>query len=204
MDMRMTVTGVDSIKQMLDRLRGEQKAQALSMALNKVAAKGRTEIKREISSEYAIKSADVQESISLGFARKSMSEIAATISIFGSGSRRGRSMNMIHFLSALAGVKTRGARATRKEIKEIGEQLGFNIKRAGGLKAINGAFVANKGRTRFRRVGKGRLPIDPVQVIGVSQMFRSRKIETRIMAALREQLPIEINRAVEHLLRTAR
>ncbi len=42
--------------------------------------------------------------------------------------------------------------------------------------------------------------IEPLQVIGFSQMFTSRRINGRIMAKIRADLPIEINRAIARAL----
>ena len=80
------------------------------------------------------------------------------------------------------------------------EQLGFQIKRGGGLKQIPGAFVGNKGRTIFRRTGKSRLPIEPVQVIGVAQMFNSKTINQRVMAKIEAEFGVELRRAVESVI----
>lgn len=126
-------------------------------------------------------------------------DLQAVIDVFGSARRKGRSLNLVHFLAAINAMKTRGSKAKAGEIKKLEQQLGFLIKRGGGLKGINGAFLGNKGRTVFERVGKGRLPIKPVQVIGYSQMFNSRKINRRVMSKVRAELPIEIDRAIAML-----
>lgn len=171
---------------------------ALVPAINRIAAKAIAEINRAIPQEYAVKAAEVRNAISLRKARSGQFE--ARIDIFGSTRKRGRSMNLIHFLAAVqaAGkaVKTRGARVGRGDLKSLAGQLGFLIKRSGGLKRIEGAFIGNKGRTIFRRTGQARLPIEPLQVIGFSQMFSSRRISTRIMAKINADLPIEVNRAI--------
>jgi hypothetical protein len=60
--------------------------------------------------------------------------------------------------------------------------------------------LGNKGRTVFRRTGKGRLPIEPVQMIGVSQMFNSRAIRDRVMRRIENEFGIEIHRAVEMVI----
>ena len=99
------------------------------------------------------------------------------------------------------GLAARGAKVTKKEMKAIGKQLGFTIRRDGGLKKIEGAFLGNNGRTVFRRVGKGRLPIEPVQVVGFSQMFNSRKINERVMKKINDEMQVEIERAVANALR---
>ena len=171
---------------------------SLGPAINKTAAKAIAEINRAIPQEYAVKAAEVRNAISLRKARPG--QLEARIDIFGSTRKRGRSLNLIHFLAAVqaAGkaVKTRGARVSRGDLKSLSGQLGFLIKRTGGLKRVEGAFVGNKGRTIFRRTGQARLPIEPLQVIGFSQMFTSRRISTRIMAKINADLPIEVNRAI--------
>jgi hypothetical protein len=130
-------------------------------------------------------------------------QLSATVTIFGSRNKRGRSLNMIHFVAAayLAGAGTFKVRSgavgvRKKDIKAIGRQLGFQIKKGGGLKTMKGAFIGNKGRTVFIRTGDKRLPIKAVQVIGFSQMFNSKKISQRVMAKINEDLPKEVDRAV--------
>jgi hypothetical protein len=75
--------------------------------------------------------------------------------------------------------------------------LRFVFKRGSSGKVIEGAFVGNKGRTVFRRVGKARLPIEPVRVIDVGQMFRSKKVSGRVLERINRDLPIEVDRAVK-------
>ena len=132
-------------------------------------------------------------------------DMQAVISIFGSRSRRGRSANMVRFLAvaqaAGIGFKTRGAAGIKKkDVAALRGQLGFLIKRGGGVKKIAGAFVGNKGRTVFMREGKARLPIKPVQVIGFSQMFNARRIHDRVMAKVRAEFGVELDRAINRIL----
>lgn len=195
--------GIDGLKRKLDGLRQDLRGPAMSAAINKTAAKAQTEINRAIRDEYAVKADEVRNAITLRGATKG--KLEAVIRIFGSKNKRGRSLNMIHFLAAMqaAGVasKTRGATGVKKkDLKALGRQLGFKIKQGGGLKQIAGAFVGNKGRTIFMREGKGRLPIKPVQVIGFSQMFGSRKIHDRVLAKINADLPVEVDRAIKMIL----
>ena len=97
-------------------------------------------------------------------------------------------------------MKTRGAKANNAQLKALEQQLGFAIKRGGGLKTIPGAFLGNKGRTIFMRTGDKRLPIKAVQVIGVSQMFSSKEISRRVMAKIDKDLEVEVARAIEAIL----
>lgn len=199
---KVEVRGADEIKAKLSRLPESLHAKVLQPALNKVADKVRAEVAREIPIEYAVKASEVRSAIDVRRARGG--KLEAVIEIFGSARKRGRSLNMIHFLAALqaAGrtVKARGVKATKADLAALDRQLGFIIKRAGGVRKIEGAFIGNKGRTIFRRVGKGRLPIVPVQVIGFAQMFKSRRIERKVMDKIRADLPIEVERAVQMLL----
>jgi hypothetical protein len=187
---------------MLDGLRRDLRPKVIQPALNKVAAKVKAELARAIPEEYNVKAGEVRSAVDIRTARSG--NLEAVISIFGSGSKRGRSMNMIRFLAAFqaAGqaIKLRGAKGKKSELAALQKQLGFLIKKGGGLKKIEGAFVGNKGRTIFMREGKGRLPIKPVQVIGFAQMFKSRKIERRILDKIAADLPVEIDRALQMVL----
>ena len=196
------VLGIDAVQDRLRQVASDLQPKVLGPAINKVAEKARAEISRAIPQEFAVKASEVRNAVSLRKARSG--DIEATITVFGSTSRRGRSMNLIHFLAAVqqAGkaMKTRGAKASKADLSALNRQLGFLIKRGGGLKKIEGAFVGNQGRTIFRRIGKARLPIEPLQVIGFSQMFSSRKISTRIMTKIDADLLIEINRSIARLM----
>jgi hypothetical protein len=187
---------------MLANVRREIVPKVLQPAINKVAAKAVAEINRAIPQEYAVKASEVRNAISLRRARAG--NIEAVIEIFGSARKRGRSLNLIHFLAAVqqAGraFKARGTKVTKKDLAALDQQLGFIIKRAGGLRKIEGAFIGNKGRTIFRRVGKGRLPLEPVQVIGFSQMFTSARISKRVLDKINAELPVEIDRALKLLM----
>ena len=194
--------GIAQVQARLSTLSSGMQAKVIGPAINKVAEKARAEIARAIPETYAVKPAEVRSSIRLSKARSG--SLQATIEIFGSARKVGRSLNLIHFLAAaqIAGkaVKVRGARANKKQLAALQNQLGFLIKRGGGLKTIPGAFVGNKGRTIFIRTGKARLPIEPVQVIGFSQMFASNRIRDRILAKIKADLVIEVDRSLARLM----
>lgn len=180
----------------------DMRAKVIQPAINKVADKAIAEINRAIPQEYNVKHSEVRNAITLR--RAHSGNLQAVIEVFGSTRKRGRSMNLIHFLAAVqaAGraVKVRGAKGKKADLAALNGQLGFLIKKGGGLKKIEGAFVGNKGRTIFAREGRARLPIKPLQVIGFSQMFKSRKIESRVTEKIGADLPIEIDRALARLL----
>lgn len=201
MNITMDIRGLADVQSMLRGLTGPDKDKAIQMAINKTADKGRAELNRAITQQYAIRATEVRNSVTMRRAHKNQSVTTATINIFGSPSKRGRSMNMIHFMQVLSsGLKRNGKRASKKNINALAGQLGFVVKKGGGIKKIEGAFLGNKGRTVFHRLGKDRLPIEPMQVIGVSQMFNSRAIRGRVMAKMSDDFEVELNRAIKALI----
>jgi hypothetical protein len=196
------VEGLEQVQRKLDGMRRDMRAKVLQPAINKVAEKARAEINRAIPEEFNVKASEVRNAIDLRRARSGSLE--AVLTIFGSKTKRGRSLNLIHFLAAVqaAGraIKVRGAKGKKSELAALQKQLGFLIKKGGGLKKIQGAFVGNKGRTIFIREGRERLPIKPLQVIGFSQMFNSKRINQRVMDKIRQELPVEVDRAIKLLL----
>lgn len=186
----MELIGADKVKALLASLDGPEARLSIQMALNKTASKGRAAVNREVLARYAIRAEDVRNSVTVRPANRRQAVAEAFIEIFGSPSRRGRSMNLIHFLErsvTMAEVRRRG--------KAGGHPLHFKFLRAGGKKAIKGAFVWNKGRTVFESAG-GR-KIKAMQMIGVSQMFNSKAVSIPIMAALKDIFVEELARSVQ-------
>jgi hypothetical protein len=209
------VRGIADVKRELQRLAGAEKDRAMAAAVNKTMEKARAEVNRAVTERFAIKRDEVNSSIELRRASAKGKTLEGVVTIFGSRSKRGRSMNMIHFLSALGNAyKTRGSKAKKAEIRDLAGQLGFTITKGGGVKRIEGAFLGNKGRTVFRRVPgrymSGRVnkggrsthaqAIEPVRVIGVAQMFNTRTINERVMAKIRAEFGIELQRAVQSVI----
>lgn len=201
MQIGISVDGIVDIKAMLKELAGGKKDIALQMAINKTAQKAKAELTRSIVESFAIKAEEVRNSVLIAPANKRQETSVATLHLFGSPSKRGRSMNMIHFLASLGdSVGARGGRARKKEMKKIGARIGYRIKKAGGLKTIKGSFIGNKGRTIFRAKPGNQNKIEPVQVIGVSQMFNTRQIQTRVKMKIIDDFAQELSRAVAAML----
>ena len=180
---------------------------AIAAALNKVADKGKTEVDRAVRDEYLIDAARVRNAVRVRRASSSRDHFVATIDIFGSARQRGRSLNVIHFMEKKVSLAAARRRAKKRELFVVGKGgrllpiLRFAFRRGSAGKVIEGAFVGNKGRTIFRRIGRERLPIEPVQVIDVPQMFGSKRVATRVMDRINRELPVEIDRAVELAIR---
>ena len=200
MQITVNLKGIEEVKAQLDRLKPKQQASAIAAAINKTAAKGKTEATRAITERYNIKASEVSNSVSIRAASAAQGKLEATIDIFGSTKKRGRSLNMIHFVERKVSQAKK-----RKRLKDgTSKQLRFNIIKGGGQKQIlgdaalkNGAFIGNNGRTVFQRTGNARLPIKPVQVIGVSQMFNFKRIHDRVIDKIKAEFITELNRAIK-------
>ena len=202
MQINFQITGIPELKKKLESLTGSQIQSAISMAINKTAAKGLAEITRAITQRYEIKGNEVRNSMSLRSSKPGTLE--AEISIFGSTKKRGRSLNMIHFVEKKVTLAEGRKRAKNGTLN----QLRFKVIKGAGLKTVtgdaalnNGAFIGNKGRTVFQRVSKNRLAIKPVQVIGVGQMFNFKPLNARVKKKIKDEFVVEVNRAVNGKLK---
>ena len=179
---------------MLKEVPRDLQDKVMANALNKVAGQARTRMVRHITTEFDIRRSAVSAQVDLRRARAGKN-LEVRIEAFGRR-RKGRSMNVIRFLErsvTFAEAKRRRKGGTLRELR-------FKIKRAGGRRTIAGAFIGNKGRTVFRRRGNERFPIDPVMTIDVPQMFNTRRINTRVLAFIREQFPAMVERDIQDYL----
>lgn len=187
---RVDFKGFAEASKALAGLRQDVRDRAVVAALNKTADKARVEMRRGITDAFAIKAGDVNSRLSVRPAsfRGGVSLTAVLEAL--PGSRRGRSMNVIHFLR----------RAVTRQQARKGKQLGFRFKRGGPIKEIPGAFVGNSGRTVFVREGTSRKPIRPKQVIDIPSMFNTRRINARVVAKIQADFPVEFERAARVML----
>jgi hypothetical protein len=203
----VNVSGMDGIRKSLEAISDEfKRGKATAMAINKVASRAQTEIRRSITERYAIDGRFVRSSMDATLASAKTGKVEARISIFGSPSKKGRSLNMVRFIEKKMTLGAARRLAKANKLYGIGRGgkllpiLQFRIKRGDGLKQIPGTFIGNNGRTVFRRKGKDRLPIEPVQVIGVGEMFGARSIRERVMASIERDMQVEVDRAIRFIL----
>jgi hypothetical protein len=182
------------VQRRLRALHADLRDRVTVAALNKTADKARTEMVRGITTEFNIKAAEVRPRVAVRRASAKGSNLRVVAAIEAlPGSRRGRAMNVIHFLEKSVSL----AEARRRQKSGTLNQLRFKFKRTGGMKTIPGAFVltANRGTFVARRLGKARTPIEAVQVIDVPQMFNTQRINKRVLDRIRQEFPIEFDRA---------
>jgi len=183
------------VQQQLREMHKDLREKALALALNKTADKAKTEAIRAVTQEYVITASEIRPRFTLKKASARNFRLTAELEAFGRR-RGGRSMNIIHFLER----KVTLAEARRRRKSGTLDQLRFKIKRGQAAKVIPGAFLANNGRTVFKRVGKERLPIQGVSIIDLPQMFTSRKIMARIMARVEREYPREVASSIRAVL----
>lgn len=197
MQLTIKLAGLDQVTKQFNSLTGEQMTGALAAALNKTAAKGQTEVNRAVTERYNIKASEVRNSVTLRKASAANNRLEAWIQIFGSPKKSGRSLNVIHFLEN----KVTLAEGRRRSKNGTLNQLHFNFIKDAGGKIIPGAFIGNNGRTVFQREGKSRLPIKPVQVIGVGQMFNFNPVRERVINRIESEFKTELQRAIDAKIR---
>lgn len=183
--MQLTVkTNFPSVQRSLDRLQKGVREQALASAVNKTIDQARTAMVREITGEFNVKAAYVRERLRV---RRASAKAGLRIegALMGGKSDRRRSANIIAFVESVVSL----AEGRRRAKAGTQNQLYVKVKRNGPKKPLKGAFIGNKGRTVFERVGNSRLPIKPVQVIDVAQMFNTKRINAKVVRLMQTKFP---------------
>lgn len=170
------------VSKALDRLHGAIRDQALASAINKTLAQGFTQMVRGITAEFNVTAGYVRDRLRI---RKAVARGQLVVEGALIGGNGKRSANIIAFVEksvTLAEGRKRAKRGTKTT-------LYVKIKRGQPKKPLPGAFIGNQGRTVFERVGKARLPIRPVQVIDVAQMFNTKRINKPVVDFIKANFP---------------
>lgn len=184
------------VQRKVEQLREDIQKRALVSAINKTMDRGKTEMKRSIIKEFAVSSSYVQDQLYVRGARASSSSANLAAELLAKSNRR-RSRNVIAFAKTL--TLSQANRARRKSKRN--PELRFVFKRGSDIKNIEGSFIGNKGRTVFIRTGgtmasrsryagsKHAEAIEAVQVIDVSQMFNTRRINMPVRMFIQNKFP---------------
>jgi len=172
------------IQAALNQLDADIRQRASVSAINKTVDQAKTKMAQSITAEFALPSAYVKDRLKgVGASFKGgMLNIGARL-VGGDGRRR--SANIIGFVEK----KTTMAQARRRSKDGTLHQLYVKVKKTGPAKPLPGAFIGNKGRTVFERVGDARTPIRPVQVIDVPQMFNTKRINASVLEVINTKFP---------------
>jgi hypothetical protein len=173
-------TDFRDVQRKLDALQKDIATKALARAVNRTMEQAQTAMAREIKAEYNLPSIKmIRERLRLKRAAFAAGRFGITATLESNSPGGRRSLNVIHF-------------AAKKN--KVGTSV--KIKRIGPRKTIPSAFIGNKGRTVFKRVGKSRLPIAPVQTIDVPGMFGAKRINSKIVALIKERFPKILEREI--------
>ena len=210
--MALTVTyDATAVQAMLKALPVELRDKASAMAINKTADKAKTEMKRQITAVYNLKSAEVGGALYVTKASAAKNIMSASLyPTTWSGSKTGRAMNVIRFWESFV----TNADIRRRKKSDTLNQIYFKFKKKGLKKAIakeggkSAAFIGNEGRTVFRRTGRPSATnpsiegIESVQVIDVPQMFNTAALNQSVLEKAAADLLVETQRAVDQVLRS--
>lgn len=185
------------VQRRLDGLQREVREQALVRAVNRTTEQARTDMSREIRSEFVMSAERVRDQLRVVRAGFKQGRAVIEARLVG-GRAKGRSLNLIRFVerrATLADGKRRGKAGTQARVF-------VQIKRKGGKKALGpAAFIGNQGRTVFERVGPKRLPIKAKTTIDVAQMFNTKRINAAVVRKLRDKFPAIVEREVAFYVR---
>ncbi|MDP1925754.1 MAG: phage tail protein [Thiobacillus sp.] len=182
----------------LDKLSRDIGDRAVVRALNTTIAQGKTEMARAISKEFRVSVGTAKERLKVFKASSRGGETRFIAQLEATKRGKGRSMNMIAFVTR---GKVSKASAKRNGRTDLAGQLQFQIKRGGGKKAIKGAFIGNAGRTVFIRTGKDRLPIKALNTIDIPQMFNTRRVNNVVKRVMIDKFPANFQRELRSVLK---
>lgn len=158
-------------------------------ALNRTAEQARTESVRDITGTFNLQSSFVRERIEIRKATFRGERLEAALVVQG----KDRSFNLIRFAERRVSL-AEGKR--RRKAGRVGVYV--KVKKSSGYELVPGAFIGNQGRTVFRRIDKARLPIEPLQSIGVGQAMISdvgrRKLDELVRSRFPENMRQQLRR----------
>jgi hypothetical protein len=173
------------IQRRLDALQQDIGDRALARAVNRTIEQAKTDMSREIRQEFVMSADQVRQQLRIERASFKGGRLTIQAALIA-GRKNGRSQNVIRFVekkTSLAAGRKRAKAGTQS-------QVFVKIKRTGGFKPLGAkAFIGNKGRTVFERVGPGRLPIKPVRTIDVAQMFNTKRIRSAVIRKMQTKFP---------------
>lgn len=172
-------------QRMLRDLSAEMQDTVMARTLSRVVDQGRTAMRREIAREFNLTQAVIAEKLYVRKPRRVGGAFQLQAELYSTGNRGRRSVNLIRFAERKVTLAE-----GRRRAKAGTQGVYVKIKRASSFKLVKGAFIGNKGRTVFRRIGKQRLPIEPLQTIDVPQMFNTKRVNVRVRQRMEEQLVV--------------
>lgn len=175
-------TNFAEVQRRLDALQSDMRNTVLVRTVNKTMDVAKTDMSKSIRQEFNVSASYVRERLRVRKASFKAGRFSVEAELIGGNGKR-RSANVIAFAA-----------------KQGKQGVSVKIKKAGGRKVIKGAFIGNKGRTVFKRVGDARLPIEPVRTIDVPQMFTTKRVNSAVIRAIQSKLPAIFEREARFAL----
>lgn len=172
-------TNFAQVQRSLDQLSDDIALKATVSGTNKTVAQAKTAMSREIRKEFNLSAAKVAEKLFITKAKLSAGRFRVEASLLSQTKSGQRSINVINF-----------------QARQTATGVSIKVKRTGARKVVKGAFLGNKGRTVFKRQGATRLPIQPVQVIDVPQMFNTYKVKAAVIRFIEAKAPSIFEREI--------
>jgi len=187
----------------LDRLtfelKGFEKEVATSayLALDRTIQYTITQVGRIVPQSYAIKAQEVKDSFKGGIKKPTKSDLTASIT------SRGHTLTLAHFPHTPTKPAGKKTKYVKVQVKKDSAKRYINIYPQPFV-ASTGAKSADKIQFNiFRRLGKERLPIEPLRTLSIPQMITnagaSEKIKKIMQDKLEERLEHEIIRSMTSL-----
>lgn len=189
----------------LARLSAANQAKAMAAALNKTAERARTQAVRDITRDFVLTATEVRDRLQvIRASSRGRDRLESGIRITGK-----RAMNLIRFVEKSVTLATarrrirageggtmalKGGGIVRKQLL-----LRVKVKRSGSWTVLPGAFVGNNGRTVFRRIGAGRLPIEALTTVDVPQLMISEIGQRNFRQAVGSVFPNLIRHEIKRL-----
>lgn len=180
-----------AVRGQLRRIEKGMREQAIASALNRTAEMAKTAATRDITRDINLQAAYVRGRIKIRRASARSGVLEVTLSSPGK-----RSANLIRFAERRVTIATH-----RRRVKEGKTGVYVKIRKAGDWKLVKGAFIGNKGRTVFRRIGKSRLPIEALQAIDVPQAMFSDIGVANLKRAVTTIFPKRMAHEIQRLIR---
>ena len=181
--MQLTIkTNFPDVQRAIDNLSADIANKVTARAVNRTVEQAKTAMVKEIRSTYAVTSSYVRERLRIKRATFKAGQFGIRAELIGGDGKR-RSANVINF----------GARQIRKGVS-------IKVRRDKRRSVIKSAFIANNGRTVFRRTGAARLPIEPVRTIDIPQMFNAKRVNRAVIAAAQAKFPAIFKREMDYAL----
>ena len=186
-------TNFPDITKQLAVLHSDVRTKSLTSAVNKTIEQAKTQMVREITSEFNVQAAYVRDRLSIKRATFKAGALGIEATLLGGGKR---SANLIRFMERFVSLAQARKRAKAGDLA----QLRFKIRKTGGMRMIKGAFIGNQGRTVFIRTTDKRLPIKALSTVDVPGMFNTKRINSKVVTAIKDKFPAIFEREAAYFI----